>query len=64
MDNFYARIIPLKFQSAKEAVSYCRQLAKEYGFTMKQETSSNKVSTFTLSWFDISTFCDNRICCG
>ncbi|PKY37448.1 hypothetical protein RhiirA4_512375 [Rhizophagus irregularis] len=42
MDNFYARIIPLKFQSAKEALSYCRQLAKEYGFTMKQETSSNK----------------------
>ncbi|GBC06673.1 hypothetical protein RclHR1_00070040 [Rhizophagus clarus] len=42
MDNFYARIIPSKFQSAKEALSYCRQLAKEYGFTMKQETSSNK----------------------
>ncbi|RIA88441.1 hypothetical protein C1645_877413 [Glomus cerebriforme] len=42
MDSFYARITSLKFQSAKEASTYCRQLAKEYGFTMKQETSSNK----------------------
>jgi len=48
MDSFYARITPLKFQNAKEASSYCRQLAREYGFTVKQETSSNKVGTFIL----------------
>ncbi|CAG8680514.1 5808_t:CDS:2, partial [Dentiscutata erythropus] len=43
MDNFYAQLTPVKFPSAKEAASFCRQLAREYGFTVKQETSSNKV---------------------
>ncbi|CAG8491215.1 3058_t:CDS:2, partial [Dentiscutata heterogama] len=42
MDNFYAQLTPMKFPSAKEAASFCRQLAREYGFTVKQETSSNK----------------------
>ncbi|CAG8474686.1 12340_t:CDS:2 [Acaulospora morrowiae] len=42
MDNFYAQLTSLKFPSAKEAASFCRQLAREFGFTIKQETSSNK----------------------
>ncbi|CAG8647240.1 18240_t:CDS:2, partial [Gigaspora rosea] len=28
MDNFYAQLTPMKFPSAKEAASFCRQLAR------------------------------------
>ncbi|CAI2164922.1 9670_t:CDS:2 [Funneliformis geosporum] len=42
MNSFYASITPLKFQNSKEAILHCRQLAREYGFMIKQETSSIK----------------------
>ncbi|CAG8520781.1 13689_t:CDS:2 [Ambispora gerdemannii] len=42
MDSFYARLNSLKFATSQLATGTCRQLAREYGFTVKQETSANK----------------------
>ncbi|CAG8468621.1 2418_t:CDS:2 [Ambispora leptoticha] len=44
MDSFYARLNSLKFATSQLATGTCRQLAREYGFTVKQETSANKAS--------------------
>lgn len=38
------------FTGAKAATEYCRSLAREFGFTIKQETSSNKVIPKALSY--------------
>ncbi|CAG8519867.1 3100_t:CDS:2 [Paraglomus occultum] len=42
MKHFFGKIIPLKFASVKDASATCRALAKDFGFTLKQETSSSK----------------------
>ncbi|RUS12428.1 hypothetical protein BC937DRAFT_87934, partial [Endogone sp. FLAS-F59071] len=46
MDPFYERLLNMVFTGAKAATEYCRSLAREFGFTIKQETSSNKKNLF------------------
>ena len=43
MEPFYDRLLSSVFPTAKAATENCRNLAREFGFTIKQETSSNKV---------------------
>ncbi|KAG0362321.1 hypothetical protein BGZ54_008682 [Gamsiella multidivaricata] len=42
MDDFYDRLLSLSFEQSSDAITKCRDLAREHGFTVKQETSSNK----------------------
>ncbi|KAG0004151.1 hypothetical protein BGZ65_000848 [Modicella reniformis] len=42
MDDFYERLLRMSFEQSGDAIAKCRELAREHGFTVKQETSSNK----------------------
>ncbi|KAF9335600.1 hypothetical protein BG006_011113 [Podila minutissima] len=42
MDDFYERLLGMSFDQSNDAITKCRDLAREHGFTVKQETSSNK----------------------
>ncbi|KAG0299821.1 hypothetical protein BGZ97_003520 [Linnemannia gamsii] len=42
MDDFYDRLLGMSFEQSNDAITKCRDLAREHGFTVKQETSSNK----------------------
>ncbi|KAG0028901.1 hypothetical protein BGZ81_004299 [Podila clonocystis] len=42
MDDFYERLLGMSFNQSNDAITKCRDLAREHGFTVKQETSSNK----------------------
>lgn len=44
MDSFYTRLLKLSFPDSVTAIEYCRELSSQYGFTVKQEASSNRVS--------------------
>jgi hypothetical protein len=43
MDSFYTRLLKLSFPDSISAIEYCRELSSQYGFTVKQEASSNRV---------------------
>ncbi|CAM0139921.1 unnamed protein product [Umbelopsis sp. WA50703] len=42
MDSFYTRLLKLSFPDSITAIEYCRELSSQYGFTVKQEASSNR----------------------
>ncbi|OZJ04347.1 hypothetical protein BZG36_02364 [Bifiguratus adelaidae] len=42
MGPFYDQLLGMTFPTAQTATQYCRNLCREFGFTVKQETSSNK----------------------
>ncbi|KAG2177670.1 hypothetical protein INT44_008184 [Umbelopsis vinacea] len=42
MDSFYTRLLKLSFPDSISAIEYCRELSSQYGFTVKQEASSNR----------------------
>ncbi|KAF8952366.1 hypothetical protein BGZ46_003501 [Entomortierella lignicola] len=42
MEDFYERLLSMSFEQSSDAIAKCRELARQHGFTVKQETSSNK----------------------
>lgn len=48
MDSFYTRLLKLSFPDSITAIEYCRELSSQYGFTVKQEASSNRVGSHYL----------------
>jgi hypothetical protein len=51
MDPLYNELLQHEFNDSSSAVDFCRQLAFNAGFTVKQEASANRVSIlFVLFW--------------
>ncbi|KAL9541735.1 hypothetical protein MBANPS3_008956 [Mucor bainieri] len=42
MEPLYDQLLQQKFASSTDAVEFCRQACQEYGFSIKQETNSNR----------------------
>jgi hypothetical protein len=51
MDPLYNELLQHEFNDSSSAVDFCRTLAFNAGFTVKQEASANRVSIlFVLFW--------------
>lgn len=44
MEPLYEKLLKQSFSDSVSAVEFCRNLCAEFGFTVKQEASANKVS--------------------
>ena len=44
LEPFYERLIGMNFDQSAIAIERCRDLCAEYGFTVKQEASTHRVS--------------------
>jgi hypothetical protein len=43
MDQLYERLLKKPFNNSVSAIEYCRSVCAEFGFTVKQEASANRV---------------------
>lgn len=44
MQPLYDRLLAPVFTSSADAIEFCREVCAEFGFTVKQEASANKVN--------------------
>lgn len=44
MEPLYERLLKKPFGDSVSAIEYCRSVCAEFGFTVKQEASANRVS--------------------
>lgn len=45
MEPLYERLLKKPFPDSVSAIEYCRSVCAEFGFTVKQEASANRVSS-------------------
>jgi hypothetical protein len=45
MEPLYERLLKKPFPDSVSAIEYCRSVCAEFGFTVKQEASANRVKT-------------------
>lgn len=43
MEPLFERLLKRTFPDSKTAIEHCRKLCAEFGFTVKQEASANRV---------------------
>lgn len=44
MEPLYERLLKRPFSDSVSAIEYCRSVCAEFGFTVKQEASANRVN--------------------
>lgn len=49
LEPFYEELLSLSFPDSVTAIDHCRHLCAQYGFTVKREASTHRVSRKT-SW--------------
>lgn len=46
MEPLYERLLKKPFPDSVSAIEYCRSVCAEFGFTVKQEASANRVKQY------------------
>lgn len=59
MEPLYERLLKRPFSNSVSAIEYCRSVCAEFGFTVKQEASANRVK----KKYDHFLQNENSYCC-